>query len=191
LLGDILPLPKDILARRLRNELSQCRKEFKHFFSISDENFKKFPLSIMVTLVNTPGPIMDGGKLRNKYEHKLEIIITEDYPFQTPIVRWRSKIFHPNIMPPEDGGYICTKLLDEWGFKSTLPAFIRGIESLLINPNPENPFDNDTCTRAAEYFNKYAYHPPLATEYVKKKKPIVIVEEEHGDKDKGRDKKKN
>ena len=35
---------------------------------------------------------------------------------------------------------------------SNSPAFIRGIESLLINPNPNNP---------AEYFSKNPCHPPM------------------------------
>lgn len=67
-------------------------------------------------------------------------------------------------MPPEDGGYVCTKLLENWGFNSTLLSFIRGVEWLLINPNPANPFGNDTCTRAAAYFNKRGYKPPSTIE---------------------------
>lgn len=168
-------LPKDILIRRIKNELNECRKEFKHIFSLSDDSFKDFPITITVTLLNTPGPILEGEEVRNKYTHRLEIIITENYPYQTPIVRWRSRIFHPNIMPPEDGGYVCTKLLDEWRFSSNLPAFIRGIESLLINPNPNSPFDNDTCTKAAEYFSKNPYHPPIVKRKRKSKPRIVEI----------------
>jgi len=186
-----LPLPKDLLSSRLKNEIRECRKDFEHHFSISDPDFRKFPITIMVTLVNTPGPVMEGGKVRSRYNHKLKIIITEDYPFQTPIVRWRSKIFHPNIMPPSDGGYICTKLLDEWNFRSTLPAFIRGIESLLLNPNPDNPYDNDTCTKAAEYFNKHPYNPPLADAPERTHRKPVIIGEENGNKNSGRRDKKS
>ncbi|NIA09883.1 MAG: hypothetical protein GWP10_09170 [Nitrospiraceae bacterium] len=185
-----LPLPKDLLVSRLKNELHECRKDFKHYFSVSDPDFKEFPVTIMITLVNTPGPIMEGNKIRSRYNHKLQITITEDYPFQTPIVRWRSKIFHPNIMPPADGGYICTKLLDEWSFRSNLPAFIRGIESLLLNPNPDNPYDNDTCTKAAEYFNKHPYNPPLLSESRgRHKKPLIIGEEDDDKNNRGKKKK--
>jgi ubiquitin-protein ligase len=50
--------------------------------------------------------------------------------------------------------------LDEWDFNSTLLTFFKGIESLLSNPNPANPYGTDSCTRAAEYFNKHPYKPP-------------------------------
>ena len=75
-------------------------------------------------------------------------------------------------MPPEDGGYVCTKLLDKWTFNSNLIAFIKGIEVLLASPNPKSPFENDTCTRAAEYFNKHVYKPVEK----KRKRPIIIGE---------------
>jgi ubiquitin-protein ligase len=186
-----LPLPRDLLVSRLKNEIRECRRSFKHYFSISDPDFREFPVTIMVTLVNTPGPVLKGDRVGTRYTHKLRITITEDYPFQTPIVRWRSKIFHPNIMPPSDGGYICTKLLDEWSFRSTLPAFIRGIESLLLNPNPDNPYDNDTCTKAAEYFNRHPYNPPLADVPKESHRKPVVIGDENGDKNNRRKGKKS
>ncbi|MCD6512287.1 MAG: hypothetical protein J7K61_01615 [Thermoplasmata archaeon] len=164
-------LPKDLLIKRVKNELAECQRIFKHKFMINGE-LNKFPIEIMVTLVDSPGPVWSDRKVITRYEHKLKIIITEEYPFQTPIVRWRSNIFHPNIMPPEDGGYVCTKLLDRWNFHSNLVAFIKGIEVLLANPNPSNPFETDSCTRAAEYFNKYPYTPPQ----IKRKKPRILNE---------------
>ena len=139
----------------------------------------------MVTLVNTPGPIFDGDKIRTKYTHKLEVIVTDDYPFQTPIVRWRSKIFHPNIMIPDDGGYVCTRLLDDWSFGSNLLSFIKGIESLLANPNPDNPYESKGCTEAAEYFNKNKFVPPEINP--QPRKPIIISDDtRESDEDKNR-----
>lgn len=75
-------------------------------------------------------------------------------------------------MPPEDGGYVCTKLIEGWTFRSNLVAFIKGIEILLANPNPDSPFETDTCTRAAEYFNKNSYSPSE----IKRKKPVILGE---------------
>jgi len=168
-----MALPKDLLIKRIKNELKECRRKLRHHFRVSDEEFKKLPIEITVTLVDTPGPVLSEGNVVHKYTHKLKIIITEDYPYQTPIVRWKSNIFHPNIMPPEDGGYVCTKLLEGWNFRSNLVAFIKGIETLLANPNPENPFETDSCTRAAEYFNKHPYTPPQKIE----RRPRVLGEE--------------
>jgi ubiquitin-protein ligase len=170
-----LALPKDILITRVKNELLECQKHLRHRFSVSDVTLQKFPVEVMVTLVETPGPYMDAHGLGTLYTHQFKIIITDQYPFQTPIVRWKTKIFHPNIMPPDDGGYVCTRLLDGWSFNSNLLSFIKGIESLLANPNPDNPYESDSCTRAAEYFNKHSYAPPDVTPT--RKKPIVVSEE--------------
>jgi len=55
---------------------------------------------------------------------------------------------------------VCTRLLENWDFNSTMLEFFKGIEWLLTNPNPKNPFGSDTCTRAAAYFNRMGYRPP-------------------------------
>lgn len=131
---------------------------------------------MFVTIVDTPGPIYKNGGVEAIFTHKVKIAITRHYPFQTPIVRWQSPIFHPNIMSPEDGGFVCTKLVDKWSFNSDLFTFLKGLEILLANPNPDDPYDNDTCTRAAEYFNHNNFVPPEL--YVQRRKPRIITDEE-------------
>ncbi|MCK4445336.1 MAG: hypothetical protein KAW09_12380, partial [Thermoplasmata archaeon] len=79
----------------------------------------------------------------------------------------------PNIMLPDDGGYVCTRLLDDWSFSSNLLMFIKGLETLLTSPNPGNPYGSDSCTRAAEFFNTHEYKPPVV---VKRKNPPKILE---------------
>ena len=144
----------------------------RHKIELSDKNFSSFPLTFLVTLMDSPGPSIENGVITTKYSHSLKIIITDDYPYQTPIVRWTSPIFHPNIMGPEEGGYVCTRLLKEWDFSSNLVSFIKGIESLLSNPNPDNPFESQGCTQAAEYFNKNSYCPEEI--HLVKRKPIIL-----------------
>ncbi|HEC88646.1 MAG TPA: hypothetical protein ENI52_04960 [Thermoplasmata archaeon] len=166
-----MSLPRDILIKRIKNELKDCRRNFKHRFILSEKSIEKFPFEFTLILVNTPGPVWKNGKIITKYTHKLKIILTENYPYQSPVVRWQSKIFHPNIMPPEEGGHVCTQLLEKWNFKSNLVTFIKGIEILLSKPNPKKPFGIDYCTRAAEYFNKHPYKISSEREI---KKPIII-----------------
>jgi ubiquitin-conjugating enzyme E2 C len=113
-----------------------------------------------ISLLRIPGPAWDDGRIITRHIHRFQIIVTEDYPYERPIVKWQTPVFHPNIMTPEDGGYVCTKLLERWEFKSDLVTFIKGIEILLANPNPDNPFGSDSCTRAAEYFRSHRYSPP-------------------------------
>lgn len=167
--------PIDILAKRVQIELENCR-ELPHVIEAPEPPYNEFPLTINVRLVNVPGPIFVDRKIKHRYSHELKIEITRDYPYRKPVVRWKTEIFHPNIMPPEDGGYVCTKIFDRWQTESSLAGFLRGIETLLINPVPKNPFGCDACTRAAEYFNKHGYKPPIIHQEKKKRKGIRIIE---------------
>lgn len=150
----------DVLRLRIRNEVEMCQRELRHHVTVSDPTLTDFPIMINVTFLRVPGPCWEESKVVNRFVHRMAILISEDYPIERPIVKWQTPIFHPNIMPPEDGGYVCTKLLENWDFSSTLVSFIKGIESLLVNPNPGNPFGCDACTRAAAYFNRHRYQPP-------------------------------
>jgi ubiquitin-protein ligase len=148
-----MSLPIDILISRLRNELTICSRYLRHPVNTSEENLSRFPLDIEIELVKVPGSVLQDGKVVTRYNHSFSIIVTREYPFEKPLVIWRTPIFHPNIMMPEDGGHLCTKLLEEWNFNSTLLSFIKGIESLLLTPNPRSPFGTDSCTGAADHFN--------------------------------------
>ncbi|OGS55573.1 MAG: hypothetical protein A3K60_07685 [Euryarchaeota archaeon RBG_19FT_COMBO_56_21] len=168
-----MPLPKDVLRLRIKNEVEMCQRELRHHISVSDPNLTSFPIMVSVTLLRVPGPDWEEGKVVHRFVHRLAILISHDYPMEKPIVKWMTPIFHPNIMAPEDGGYVCTKLLENWDFSSNLMTFIKGIESLLTTPNPRNPFGNDTCTRAAAYFNRKRYNPPLVMNQSDKRIRIV------------------
>lgn len=172
-----MPLPPDVLRSRLKNEIEACHRQLPHFLEVSDPYLKSFPVVISVSLLRIPGPVWIDGRLGTKYVHRLQIIISEDYPYEKPIVKWQTRVFHPNIMEPQDGGYVCTKLLERWDFKSSLAAFIEGLEILLANPNPGNPFGSDSCTRAAEYFRNHKYRPPSVTQ--SNAKPRIVSGDPH------------
>jgi ubiquitin-protein ligase len=168
-------LPKDILIERILNELKVCKRHFKHNFFIMNKSLNEFPIEVDVEMFNTPAPIWRGGKMEIKYSHKFILMIPDDYPFRKPMVRWQTNIFHPNIMHPKNGGFVCTNLLTRWNFKSNLKMFIKGIESLLANPNPQSPFETPSCSRAAEYFRENKFNPPGIVE-TKKKLPRIVKE---------------
>jgi ubiquitin-protein ligase len=155
-----MTLPLEILYIRLRNELEACSQHLPKDFDLSEGRLTAFPLKVEVALEGIPGPVMENGRLGYRYSHRLELIIGREYPFEKPLVIWRTPIFHPNIMMPEDGGHVCIKLLSEWSFNSTLSNFIKGLESLLISPNGNSPFGTDTCTAAAQYFNSNPRRTP-------------------------------
>jgi ubiquitin-protein ligase len=155
-----MTLPQEILYIRLRNELEACHHNLPPDFDLSEERLTSFPLKVEAALEGTPGPVMENGRLSYRYSHRLELIIGREYPFEKPLVIWKTPIFHPNIMMPEDGGHVCIKLLSDWSFNSTLSTFIKGLESLLLSPNGNSPFGTDSCTAAAQYFNSSPRRTP-------------------------------
>jgi hypothetical protein len=154
-----MSLPRELLRTRLVNELAMCRDSLHHDIRCSDEGFCQMPVSLDIVIRDVPGPVLKGGEVVDRTEHGLRVIITENYPYEKPIVRWQTPIFHPNIMLPRDGGYVCTKLLDSWSFVSNLLSFIKGVESLLSNPNPMSPYKTDSCMLASERFLEEPYRP--------------------------------
>ncbi len=154
-----MSLPLKLLRSRLINELAMCRTSLDYDVACSDEDFSELPVTLSVSMTGVPGPILRAGKVEDRTEHSMDITISPEYPYEKPIVRWKTPIFHPNIMLAQDGGYVCTKLLDAWNFSSNLLGFIKGVESLLANPNPMNPYKSESCMLASEFFINAPYRP--------------------------------
>ncbi len=140
--------PKEIVLRRLVNELRDCSGFMDGDFDI-DPRTTELPLTIGMKITDT---LAYAARDKIVYEHEFAITITEDYGQCKPEVRWKSEIFHPNIMSPEDGGLVCIKMLDNWSYGTRLSAFLNGIITLLSEPNVASPFGTDSCMQAAEFF---------------------------------------
>ena len=152
-------LPEAVLRKRVQNEIAQVIRKTNHSLIVKDRSFSSWPAEIEVILKNIPGPVKRGDRVTSKYTHKLKVTITREYPYQKPIVEWQSEIFHPNIMDPFDGGYVCTKLLDRWTAQDNLHGFLVGLESLLANPNANDPYATCSCKDAALYFHEHGFRP--------------------------------
>ncbi len=152
-------LPEAILRKRVQNEIAQVVRKTEHAVVVKDRSFSSWPAVLDIVLKNSPGPVKRGDRVTTKYTHKVRITITKEYPYQKPIVEWQSEIFHPNIMDPFDGGYVCTKLLDRWTAQDNLYKFIIGLESLLANPNANDPYGTCSCKDAALYFREHTFRP--------------------------------
>ncbi len=169
-----MSLPRGILRERLKNEIGLCKRGIQHNIVCQDEDFASLPLTIEVTMKDTPGPVLRDGKVCDGAQHRMKVIITENYPYEKPIVRWQTPIFHPNIMLPRDGGYVCTKLLDSWNFSSNLLSFIKGVELLLVNPNPMSPYKTESCMLASEWFLREPYAPSVEGKRGKRRLPKIV-----------------
>ena len=166
-------LPESVLRKRVQNELAQVVRKTNHSLIVKDRSFSAWPAEIEIILKNIPGPVKRGDRVTSKYTHKLKITITREYPYQKPIVEWQSEIFHPNIMDPFDGGYVCTKLLDRWTAQDNLHRFLIGLETLLSNPNANDPYGTCSCKDAALYFREHGFRPGPRPEPPKPKVRII------------------
>lgn len=153
-------LPMEILKKRLIQELNLCHRKLTHEIVVDDPEIRSLPINITVIMKKVPAPIVKNNRVTHKWNHTFSMRITDEYPYRKPVVRWHTNIFHPNIMLPTEGGYVCTKLLDTWDFQSNLFSFIQAVESLLSNPNPRSPYGSKSCIAAAKYFIENEYTPP-------------------------------
>lgn len=100
---------------------------------------------------------------------KVSVIIPEKYPFEPPQLKFITPIYHPNI---DKGGRICMDMLKMkpkggWLPTITLETLLVALQSLLANPNPDDPLmidianeykhDNETFIETAKsHTDQYA-----------------------------------
>jgi len=83
------------------------------------------------------------------YEYTLLFTIPETFPFKSPSVGFRQRIFHPNV--DEMSGSICLDSLNKtWSPAFTLLNIIEAqLPYLLQYPNPADPFNRDAAALLA------------------------------------------
>ncbi len=69
---------------------------------------------------------------------KLDVTVPERYPFEPPVVNFRTKIYHPNI---DGDGRICIDILKvqpqgDWKPSRDLASVLTSLRLLMAEPNP-------------------------------------------------------
>ena len=83
----------------------------------------------------------------------LTLVFDEDYPNKAPVVKFKSKMFHPNIY---NDGQICLDILQkQWSPVYDTAAVLTSIQSLLCDPNPDSPANSEASRLFLE--DKAAY----------------------------------
>lgn len=76
----------------------------------------------------------------------IDIVITEDYPFKPPKMKFDTKIWHPNISSVT--GAICLDILkNEWTPALTIRTALISLQALMCNPVPEDPQDAQVASQ--------------------------------------------
>ena len=144
--------------RRIHKDLEELRID-------PPENCSAGPVTVS-DLFHWEATIM--GPMDTPYQggiFSLAIQFSPDYPFKPPLVRFTTKIFHPNI---NANGDICLDTLyDKWSPALSVSKLLMGICSLLtdpytghsLNPDLAKMWDSDRDkfdAKAREWTRKYA-----------------------------------
>jgi len=141
-------------SKRIHNELKDLQKDPPSSCSAGPEgdNIYKWEGFIF-------------GPADSPYEggvFKLSIEFPEDYPFRPPHVRFVTKVYHPNI---NSSGSICLDILkDKWSPALSISKVLLSIESLLTDPNPDDPFVPDIANLFKKDREAYKEQATLWTE---------------------------
>lgn len=129
-----------IASKRIRKEITDMRhslhQEIPENISagpISDDNIFEWN----ATIIGAVGTPYAGGLF------KLSINFPSSYPFVPPIVKFKTRIFHPNI---HENGDICLDILKyHWSPTYSVVHILLSILSLLSDPNADDPLNPDAA----------------------------------------------
>mmetsp|Transcript_8011 Transcript_8011/g.15946 ORF Transcript_8011/g.15946 Transcript_8011/m.15946 type:complete len:147 (+) Transcript_8011:2632-3072(+) len=121
-------------SNRLLKEFNELKKE-------KDGSFKLFPNENNLNRWKgeLKGPI---GTPYQDGSFRILCQLSNSYPLTPPEIRFKTKIFHPNIHP--ETGEICLDILkNQWTPAWTLLYACKAILLLLANPEPNSPLNCD------------------------------------------------
>eukprot|EP00923_Selenidium_pygospionis_P016334 GHVN01028597.1.p1 GENE.GHVN01028597.1~~GHVN01028597.1.p1 ORF type:complete len:263 (-),score=61.53 GHVN01028597.1:549-1337(-) len=93
------------------------------------------------------GTVWEGGTFQ------LSLTFTEVFPHRPPVVKFVTKMFHPNVYM---NGSICLDILQsQWSPVYDVSAILTSIQSLLSDPNPLSPANEEAARLYAENRREY------------------------------------
>ncbi|KAL8787726.1 MAG: hypothetical protein Q9213_002046 [Squamulea squamosa] len=85
-----------------------------------------------------PGTPYEGGTFQ------IDVRLASDYPFKPPIMKFDTKIWHPNVS--SQTGAICLDTLSSaWSPVLTVKSALLSLQSLLSTPEPKDPQDAEVA----------------------------------------------
>ncbi|CDK28735.1 unnamed protein product [Kuraishia capsulata CBS 1993] len=146
--------------KRLSKELEDVKKD--PLAGVSLDVISEDDLSHLTgSFLGPPGTPYEGGLF------KVDIQVPNEYPFKPPLVKFDTKIYHPNIS--SQTGAICLDILKgAWTPILTLKSTLISLQSLLQSPEPSDPQDAQV---AAVYLKDLDEFNETAASWTKKFAP--------------------
>lgn len=125
------PIDSHAVTRRLQGELMSL-------MTSADAGISAFPdgdniFNWIGTIEGSTGTVYEGLKF------KLSLKFPRDYPFKSPVVKFETPCFHPNV---DNNGDICLDILkDKWSAVYNVRTILLSIQSLLGEPNNDSPLN--------------------------------------------------
>ena len=144
------------LEKRLRKELNVFNSDPPDGITagLDDEDLQSWSASI----AGPDGSPYAGGTFF------LQILYPWNYPHQPPTIKFKTKVYHPNI-DSVDGTIFVDILGDEWCSALTATTLLVSIRSLLTDPNPHDSVDPEI---GEEYLNDREKFDKTAGEWTEK-----------------------
>merc|ERR1712232_354076 len=95
--------------------------------------------SFIALLAGPKGSPYEGGVFR------IQVHVPRQYPLEPPRMKFETRLFHPNVGRGHTPGAICLDILrrEAWSPALTLERTLLSIASLLADPNPNSPMDQE------------------------------------------------
>lgn len=116
--------------KRIKRDIQEIEKSNEFVLLINNDDLSNFECIIY----GTEGTPYETGKF------VLKVRLPEEYPLERPQIKFKTKIWHPNISSVS--GCICLNILSEnWTPMLSLESVLVSIKALLSLPKPEDPQD--------------------------------------------------
>ncbi|KAH3900771.1 E2 ubiquitin-conjugating protein UBC1 SCDLUD_003776 [Saccharomycodes ludwigii] len=139
------------MSKRLLREISSVKEDPNAHITLQFVNESDIH-HLKGTFLGPPGTPYEGGKFI------VDIKVPSDYPFKPPIMKFDTKVYHPNISSVT--GAICLDILkNAWSPVITLKSALISLQALLQSPEPNDPQDAEVARHYLsdkESFNKTA-----------------------------------
>ncbi|KAL5639861.1 hypothetical protein ACGC1H_006438 [Rhizoctonia solani] len=145
--------PTGMTLKRIQKEMKDLQNEDMGGITLAPSDQSLFEWA--GTLPGPEGSVYEGG------EFHVEITLPPDYPFHSPRLRFKTKIYHMNI---NDQGGICLDILkNAWSPALSLYKVMLSLSSLLTDPNPSK---SHVPAIANEYTRRRKVHDSTARRWV-------------------------